>query len=54
LLSAIALGCLAAFAGFQVNGLFEWNFGDHEIAVLFWFLTGLVLVTERLRAGEAA
>jgi putative inorganic carbon (HCO3(-)) transporter len=45
--SSVALGGLAVVAGFQVNGLFEWNFGDHEIAVLFWFVVGLILVAER-------
>jgi hypothetical protein len=31
-----------------VHGLFEWNFGDHEIAVLLWFTVGLALVAQRL------
>ena len=37
----IALGTLAVFAGFLINGLFEWNFGDHEIMVFVWFTVGL-------------
>jgi O-antigen ligase len=43
----IALGGLAVFIGFLVNGLFEWNFGDHEIMVFIWFSVGLVLASER-------
>jgi O-antigen ligase len=31
---------LAAWAGFMIAGLFEWNFGDAEIILLFWFLVG--------------
>lgn len=38
-----ALGGMAVFTGFMVNGLFEWNFGDHEIMVFVWFTVGLVL-----------
>jgi O-antigen ligase len=41
LLGSLTTGCLAAYIGFHINGLFEWNFGDHEIAVLLWFTVGL-------------
>lgn len=49
-----ALGCFAAYVGFQVNGLFEWNFGDHEIAVLLWFSVGLALVSQKLHNASVA
>jgi O-antigen ligase len=39
--SALGAGILAAYAGFHVLGLFEYNFGDHEVMVLVWFMTGL-------------
>jgi O-antigen ligase len=39
----VILGSLTAYIGFHVNGLFEWNFGDHEVAVLLWFIVGLSL-----------
>ncbi len=39
---AVALGALAAFAGFLVNGMAEYNFGDHEIVLLLWMTFGLV------------
>jgi O-antigen ligase len=48
-----ALGCFAAFIGFQVNGLFEWNFGDSEIAMLLWLTVGLVLALDRIRTRQA-
>jgi len=50
LYGSTALGCLAAYVGFHVNGLFEWNFGDHEIAVLLWFTVGAALVSQRLHS----
>lgn len=43
----IALGSIAVFCGFMVNGLFEWNFGDHEIMVFVWFTVGLCLAAEK-------
>jgi O-antigen ligase len=49
LLQGAALGCAAAFIGFQINGLFEWNFGDSEIAMLLWLTVGLVLAVDRIR-----
>ncbi len=47
-----ALGGLAVFSGFLVNGLFEWNFGDHEIMVFVWFTVGLVLASAETEHGE--
>ena len=47
LYGSIALGAVAAYAGFLVNGLFEWNFGDHEIAVYLWCTVGLALVAQK-------
>lgn len=44
LYSGAAMGALASYVGFHINGLFEWNFGDHEIAVLLWFTIGLAMV----------
>jgi O-antigen ligase len=38
----VALGAMAAFAGFLVNGFAEYNFGDHEIVLILWLITGLV------------
>ncbi len=37
------LGALGAWVGLMVAGLFEWNFGDAEVALLFWLIMGLGL-----------
>jgi len=34
---------LAAWTGFMVAGMFEWYFGDAEVILLIWILTGLSL-----------
>lgn len=39
--SSYSLGALAAFIGFLVSGLAEWNFGDQEIITMVWFTLGL-------------
>ncbi|MBN1893624.1 O-antigen ligase family protein [bacterium] len=52
LLRSAAAGGLASFLGFQVSGLFEWTFGDAELAMLIWFSIGLVLAAERTAAGR--
>jgi O-antigen ligase len=36
----VSLGALAAFLGFHFAGLFEYNFGDSEVQLLFWFILG--------------
>jgi O-antigen ligase len=48
LLRGTVSGSLAAFVGFQVNGLFEWNFGDSEIAMLLWLTVGLAFAVDRI------
>jgi len=39
--SSYALGATAAFVGFLISGLGEWNFGDQEIITMIWFTLGL-------------
>ncbi len=39
--SSYAIGAFAAFIGFLVSGLAEWNFGDQEIITMVWFTLGL-------------
>lgn len=48
----IALGAIAVFTGFMVNGFFEWNFGDHEIMVFVWFTVGLCVAAGRTGVSE--
>jgi O-antigen ligase len=40
-LHALAVGAWAAFWGFHVMGLFEWNWGDVEIAIALYFMLGV-------------
>ncbi len=44
----LSAGCFAGYIGFHINGLFEWNFGDHEIALLLWMMVGMMIVSERI------
>jgi len=37
------LGAMGAWVGLMVAGLFEWNFGDAEVALLLWLIVGLGL-----------
>ena len=41
-LRALALGGWGSFWGFQVMGLFEWNFGDVEVTIALYFLLGVL------------
>ncbi len=35
---------LGAFLGFHASGMFEYNFGDAEVAMLFWYFLGIAVV----------
>jgi O-antigen ligase len=48
-----AVAALACFIGFQINGLFEWNFGDAEIAMLLWFSIGMALASVQILETNA-
>lgn len=50
-LRALALGGWGSFWGFQVMGLFEWNFGDVEVTMSFYFLLGLFAALGQLGAA---
>jgi hypothetical protein len=50
----IAIGVLGAVVGFNVSSLVQFNFGDGEVAMTFWLLTGLVFAVRRLAMGAAA
>jgi O-antigen ligase len=40
----LVLGSLAGMLGFFLDGLFQNNFGDTEVVMLFWLMAGLVVV----------
>ncbi|HET6975758.1 MAG TPA: O-antigen ligase family protein [Pyrinomonadaceae bacterium] len=42
----ILLGILGALTGFLVSSVVNYNYGDAEVAMLFWFLMGTVLSTD--------
>ncbi len=52
LYGSVCLGGVAAYAGFHLNGLFEYNFGDHEIAAILWFVIGLCYSAGHLCTAE--
>lgn len=52
LAGSAALGAFAVFIGFLLNGLFEWNFGSHQIMVFIWFTVGMALAVQHLADGE--
>jgi O-antigen ligase len=42
----ILLGTLGALTGFLMSSLVNYNYGDAEVAMLFWFLMGMALATD--------
>lgn len=46
--NVLSKGLMAAFIGICTSGLFEYNFGDHEIATMLWFTVGMSLTIQRL------
>jgi O-antigen ligase len=53
-LRAAAVGGLAAIAALFVGGLFEYNFGDSEVASLFYFLIALPFARRAAGRGTGA
>lgn len=47
-LSGMALGGLGAVLAFNVSSLVHFNFGDGEVVMVFWLLTGLVFAVRRI------
>ncbi len=48
----IMLGCLGGTAGFLVGGLVHYNWGDSEVAMIFYLLMGLSLSISTFEAGS--
>lgn len=40
----LLLGATGAIAGFFASSLVNYNFGDGEVALVFWWLMGIVVV----------
>jgi len=50
----ILLGATGAVAGFFLSSLVNYNFGDGEVALVFWWLMGIVVVLTREEAASTA
>src|SRR5215471_12455904 len=46
------LGALGGLVGFLVSGIFHYNWGDSEPAMVFYLIMGLSLAEKRLREPE--
>jgi len=51
-LSSLSLGINGAFIAFVFSGLTEWNFGDHEIITMVWFLIGLNIAVSKITSNK--
>ena len=49
---ALVAGSIAAIAGFLVAGLFEYNFGDSEVAMLAYAVMALAFAASRASTGS--
>jgi O-antigen ligase len=45
----ISVSSLGIFFAFNINGLFDWNFGDAEVMTLFWFVLGLSYLLPKIK-----
>lgn len=50
----ITLGVLGAVVAFNVSSLVHFNFGDGEVVMAFWLLTGLAFAVRRIAIEESA
>lgn len=50
----ISLGVLGAVVAFNVSSLVHFNFGDGEVVMAFWLLTGLAFAVRRIAIEESA
>lgn len=46
--NALILGSILMFIAFQITGIFEWSFGDHEVLTVFLFLISVPFVIFKL------
>lgn len=49
----IALGGVGALVAFNVSSLGHFNFGDGEVVMVFWLITGIVFAVRRLTKQES-
>jgi len=51
-LSGIALGGLGAVMAFNISSVVHFNFGDGEVVMVLWLITGLVFAVRRIASQE--
>jgi len=47
--ASYALGAAGSFFAFLISGLTEWNFGDHEIITMIWFMLSISIAFVKYR-----
>jgi len=50
--SGIALGGLGAVMAFNVSSVVHFNFGDGEVVMVFWLVTGIVFAVRRIASHK--
>ena len=48
----LILGSILVMISFQISGIFEWSFGDHEVMTVFFFLISVPFVIYKLNSTE--
>ncbi|MEO6391054.1 MAG: O-antigen ligase family protein [Pyrinomonadaceae bacterium] len=48
----ILLGAMGGMAGFFISGMLHYNLGDSEVAMIFYFLLGLTLVSRKIPVAK--
>jgi O-antigen ligase len=48
----LILGSILVMISFQISGIFEWSFGDHEVMTVFFFLISVPFVIFKLNNSE--
>lgn len=48
----LILGSLLVMISFQISGIFEWSFGDHEVMTVFFFLISVPFVIFKLNSPD--
>jgi putative inorganic carbon (hco3(-)) transporter len=52
--ASLSIISIMVFFAFHLNGLFEWNFGDQEVAILLWFSMGLSAIARHISVNKIA
>src|SRR6185369_15637877 len=50
----VALGGLGGLVAFNISSLVHFNFGDGEVVMMFWLLTGLTFAVRRIVTEQGA